>query len=126
MSYSNAAAAYRSNAILTASPEKLIKMLYEGLMQNLERSRLGLEDPATRSSEEVGIALSKALGIVSELRTALDHEVGGELSERLDSLYTYSIEKISEANIQRDAKHVEQALTVLRTLKEGWDGVIPN
>ena len=79
MSYADAAAAYRRNAILTASPEKIVKLLYDGAIQNLERSRIGLSDPSTSHSAEVGIALGKALSIIGELRTALDHDVGGEI-----------------------------------------------
>ena len=40
MTYANVASAYRQNAILTASPEKLVKLLYEGAIRHMERSRL--------------------------------------------------------------------------------------
>ena len=126
MSYAHAAEAYRRNSILTASPEKLIKMLYDGAIQNLERSRIGLCDASTSHSESVGMALGKAMSIIAELRSSLDHEVGGELAERLDLLYEFSVDKITEANVTRTPQPVEHTLTVLRTLKEGWDGIIPD
>ena len=47
MSYANAASAYRENAVLTASPEKLVKMLYDGAIRHMERSRIALADPIT-------------------------------------------------------------------------------
>ena len=126
MSYADAAAAYRRNAILTASPEKIIKLLYDGAIQNLERSRIGLSDSQTSHSAEVGVALGKAISIIGELRSALDHEVGGKIAENLDLLYEFSTAQISEANISRTAAPVDNTLRVLRTLKEGWDGIIPN
>lgn len=126
MSYADAAAAYRRNAILTASPEKIIKLLYDGAIQNLERSRIGLSDPSTRHSADVGIALGKALSIIGELRSALDHDVGGEIAQNLEILYEFSTHQISEANISRSPEPVDNTLRVLRTLKEGWDGIIPN
>ena len=126
MSYPNAASAYRENAVMTASPEKLIKLLYEGAIQNLERARIGLGDSATARSESVGLALGKALSIICELRTALDHEVGGEIATNLDALYEFSVDQITQANINRTQKFVEHALTVMRTLKEAWDGIIPD
>ncbi len=125
MSYADAAAAYRRNAILTASPEKVIKLLYDGAIQNLERSRIGLSDSQTSHSAEVGVALGKAISIIGELRSALDHEVGGKIAENLDTLYEFSTDQISEANISRKPEPVENTLRVLRTLKEGWDGIIP-
>jgi flagellar protein FliS len=126
MSYANAAEAYRRNAILTASPEKLIKMLYDGAIQNLERSRIGLNDASTSRSEKVGIALGKAMSIICELRSSLNHEVGGDVARNLDSLYEFSVDQITQANLTRTARPVEATLTVLRTLKEGWDGIIPD
>ncbi|MHC4853322.1 MAG: flagellar export chaperone FliS [Planctomycetota bacterium] len=110
MSYADAAAAYRRNAILTASPE----------------SRIGLSDAQTSHSAEVGVALGKAISIIGELRSALDHEVGGEIAENLDTLYEFSTDQISEANISRTPAPIDNTLRVLRTLKEGWDGIIPN
>ena len=126
MSYADAAATYRKNAILTASPEKIIKLLYEGAIQNLERSRIGLGDPRTTHSAKVGIALGKALSIIGELKSSLDHEVGGEISQNLDSLYEFSTDQISEANFSRKPEPIDNTLRVLRTLKEGWDGIIPS
>ncbi len=126
MSRASAAAAYRRNSVLTASPEKLIKMLYDGAIRNLEMSRQGLSDPALTHSAEVGESLGKALSIIGELKAALDHEQGGKLSINLESLYEYSMDQVSEANISRSAEPVENSLQVMRTLKEGWDAVIPS
>jgi len=126
MSQSTAAAAYRRNSILTASPEKLVKMLYDAAIRNLEISRMALSDPARTHSAEVGECLGKALSIIGELKTALDMEKGGELALNLESLYEFSMDQVSQANINRSAAPVENTLQVMRTLKEGWDAVIPN
>lgn len=126
MSYAQAAAVYQRNAILTASPEKLVKLLYEGAIKNLEKGRIGLGEERTRRSPETGQALGKAIGIVGELRAALDPAAGGQIAGDLDRLYEYSLDQISQANITRTPEGVNNALQVLRTLKEGWDAVIPN
>ncbi len=126
MSYANAAATYRRNAIMTATPEKIIKLLYEGAINNLEKSRLALNNPATTHSAEVGECLGKAFSIIGELRTSLDKEQGGEIAENLDSLYEFTMNQVSQANISRTAGEVEPTLRIMRTLKEGWDAVIPN
>lgn len=125
MTYAQAAATYQRNAILTASPEKLVKLLYDGAIRNLERSRQGLTDPKTSHSAEVGMALGKAIGIVGELRASLDHAVGGQVAKDLDRLYEYSLDQLSQANVTRTPAGVTNSLQVLRTLKEGWDAVIP-
>ena len=125
MSYAQAAATYQRNAILTASPEKLVKMLYDGAIKNLEKSRIGLGDPSTSRSPEVSNALGKAIGIVGELRASLDVAAGGDIARDLDRLYEFSIDQITQSNAVRTPAGVTNALQVIRTLKEGWDAVIP-
>jgi flagellar secretion chaperone FliS len=125
MTYAQAAATYQRNAILTASPEKLVKLLYEGAIKNLEKSRIGLSDPKTARSPEVGQALGKAMGILGELRASLDHAAGGAIAKDLDRLYEFGLDQLSQANLTRTANGVVNTLQVMRTLKEGWDGIIP-
>ena len=125
MTYAQAAATYQRNAILTASPEKLIKLLYDGALKHLEKSRAGLADPKTARSGEVGLALSRAMGILGELRASLDHAAGGDIALNLDRLYEYALDQLSQANLTRTPEGVTNTLQVMRTLKEGWDGIIP-
>ena len=124
MSYAQAAATYQRNAILTASPEKLVKMLYDGAIKNLEKSKLGLADQKTARSPEVGQSLGRAMGILGELRASLDHAAGGQIAKDLDRLYEFSLDQLSQSNLTRTATGVNNTLQVMRTLKEGWDGII--
>lgn len=126
MSYAQAAATYQRNAVLTASPEKLVQMLYDGAIKNLEKCRTGLVDQKTARSAEVGNSLGKAIGIIGELRASLDHAAGGNIARDLDRLYEYALDQLSQANLARTATGVENTLRVMRTLKEGWDGIIAN
>ncbi|MBM4060577.1 MAG: flagellar export chaperone FliS [Planctomycetes bacterium] len=125
MTQAQAAATYQRNAILTASPEKIVKMLYDGAIKNLERSRIGLSDQKTARSPEVGQSLSRAIGILGELRASLDHAAGGRLAADLDRLYEFALDQLSQANLTRTPTGVQNALQVVRTLKEGWDGIVP-
>jgi flagellar protein FliS len=124
MTYAQAAATYQRNAILTASPEKLVKLLYDGAIKNLEKSRVGLADQTTARSPEVGQALSRAMGILGELRASLDHAAGGQIARDLDRLYEFGLEQLSQANLTRTPSGVANTLQVMRTLQEGWNGVI--
>ena len=124
MTFHQAAANYRKNAILTAPPEKLVVLLYEGAIQNLEKARHVLRGGGDRYSPVVGEALGKALAIIGELRTSLDMTKGGEVATRLESLYQFITDHIMAANMNRDPEAIENSLTVLRTLKEGWDGIL--
>ncbi|MCR9245000.1 MAG: flagellar export chaperone FliS [bacterium] len=126
MSYAQAAATYQKNAVMTASPEKLVVMLYDGAIKNLEKCRIGIEDPAQARSPEVGEHIGKAISIIGELRASLDHAAGGEIATELDRLYEFALDQLSQANLQRTPEGVHATLKVMRTLKEGWDGIVPN
>jgi flagellar protein FliS len=124
MTYAQAAATYQRNAVLTASPEKLVKLLYDGAIKHLEKSRLGLADTKTARSPEVGQSLSRAMGILGELRASLDHAAGGQIAQDLDRLYEFSLDPLSQANLTRTPTGVVNTLQVMRTLQEGWNGII--
>lgn len=124
MTYAQAAASYQRNAVLTASPEKLVKLLYDGAIRNLEKSKVGLSDSKTARSPEVGQSLSRAMGILGELRASLDHAAGGQIAKDLDRLYEFSLDQLSQANLTRTPNGVNNSLQVMRTLQEGWNGVI--
>lgn len=125
MTQADAAATYRRNAILTASPEKLIKMLYAGAIRHMESLRQALADPTQRRSAPAGVTLGKAMAIVSELRAALDMEAGGEIALNLDRLYDFVLDSLSRANVSRTPEPVDDALRVMRTLEEAWNAVVP-
>jgi flagellar protein FliS len=116
---------YRRNLILNATPEKLVVLMYEGALQALERAKIDLQTPGRERSNVVGEQLGKAMAIVGELRASLDMEKGGDISPQLDSLYEFCLDRIYMANVDRKAQSVDAALGVLRTLKEGWDGIVP-
>ena len=121
MSYVKAAETYRRNAILTASPEKIVQMLYDGAIRHLERGRLALQDPARTHSAEVGESLGRALGIISELRAALDHARGGKIATDLDALYEFSIDHVTRANVSRQGHELVAGLADLPVLDLGDD-----
>lgn len=125
MQYGNAADTYRRNQILSASPERLIVLLYDGAIQQLSRAKTALDNGGAAQSAEVGIALGKAMAILGELRSTLDLERGGEIATNLDLLYDFCLDQIYTTNVERKPEPVEPPIRVLRTLKEGWDAIVP-
>ena len=126
MAHAPAAATRQRNAVLTASPEKLVGLLYDGAIEHLEKSRVGLADSKSARSAAVGRSLSRAMGIIGELRASLDHAAGGVVSRDLDRLYEFALDQLSQANLTRTPMGADNALQVMRTLEEGWDVIIPD
>jgi len=104
--------------IADASPEQLILMLHDGLLESLHRGRLAM---AEGRIAEKGEAISKALAILTEgLMPALDLEQGGEIAGNLASLYEYMITRLMLGNLQNDASHLDEVTKLVQELKGAW------
>jgi flagellar protein FliS len=64
--------------------------------------------------------ISHSQQIIAELRSALDHEVGGEISRNLESLYDYLFAEHLAVLVDQDPKHVDHCLVVLKPLITAW------
>ncbi|CAJ97145.1 flagellar export chaperone FliS [Cupriavidus necator] len=103
---------------MSASPHKLIAMLYDGARAAIARAKFHLEGG---NVIERGNAISKAIDIIDNgLRAVLDHEVGGEISANLESLYEYMVRRLMLANLRSDAALLAEVDTLLESLASAW------
>lgn len=113
---------YRTNAILTASPGKLVLMLYDGALGAMEIARDAMngldEDP--RRIETVNHQLQKAQNILLELQGGLNLEAGGEFAQTLYRLYDYHHRRLFEANLRKEVAAVTEVEGLLRSLRDAW------
>ena len=104
--------------VLSASPERLITLLFNGARAAIAQARLHLE--AGRVAER-GAAISKATRIVDEgLKTGLDMEAGGEMAANLANLYDYIVRTLLLANLKGDAAQLDLADRLLAELAQAW------
>ncbi len=103
-----------------ASPHRLVQMLMEGGLDRIAQAKGALE---RNDIPGKGVLISKAIGIVGGLREGLDLENSAETLGDLDSLYTYMMKRLVEANIKSDPKILDEVAGLLRTVKEGWDAI---
>ena len=120
--YGRGASAYAKvgveSAVMSASPHQLIVMLFDGAQASIRTARIHLEDG---NVAEKGKAISKALDIVNNgLMAALDAERGGEIAERLASLYDYVARLLLSANRHNDAESLNQAEALLNDIASAW------
>jgi flagellar protein FliS len=115
--YATAQQAYRDNAVLTASPEQLVVMLYDGARRFLTQAAVAMRAGDLATSNE---RLRRAEAIIAELRATLDHEAGGEIAGRLEAIYAFCERHLMEARFKRDAGHIEQVSKLLAELREAW------
>jgi flagellar protein FliS len=115
--YANHVAIYHETNVETQSQQRLIVLLYEGAIRFAEHAAQAI---AQGDIPQRGMMINRASRIVHELRNALDHEVGGELAERLAALYDFVDRQLALANVGNDAKPLRAAIEVLSTLLAGW------
>ena len=109
--------------ITSASPHKLILMLFDGAITAVSMAKSHIE---TNQIAEKGKTLSKAISIVEEgLRLSLDKTVGGELAQNLDALYEYMSHRLLMANIQNDVVILDEVSVLLGQLKNAWEQISP-
>src|SRR4051812_35959825 len=107
-------AAYATNPFLadtvfTASPERLLVMLYDRLALDLRRAETAIErrDPA-----EAHVRLTNAQEIVATLRSTLDVEIWPQGNSLL-AVYDFLLKLLVDANVQKDASKVAEARTLV-------------
>ncbi|MHB8079875.1 MAG: flagellar export chaperone FliS [Candidatus Krumholzibacteriia bacterium] len=111
---------YQETAVQTIGPEKLIVLLYEGLVRYLNQARAALvaRDMAGKARQ-----INNAQAVVLELRNALDHEAGGTLAGNLAALYNYIFAENMNALIDNDPRHIDNNLRVIRPLLDAWSRI---
>jgi len=118
MSYSaNPSREYLKNAVMTAPPEQLQLMLYDGAIRFATR---GLDAIRAKDREGAFNGLERAQRIVLELGNGLRREVSPQLADQMASLYSFVYRRLVEANLHQDEQAVEDALGLLRHQRETW------
>lgn len=103
----------------SASPEKLISMLFDGARTSIARARFAMEQNDIPGR---GMAISKAVAIVSEgLRAALNLEAGGEVAANLQELYIYIERCLLQANLRSDVSKLDEADRLLADIAGAWN-----
>jgi len=112
---------YRNNQILTASPEQLLIMLYDGAIRFVRQARFAIAENRLADKAK---AISKAVAIVTEFSNTLDHEIGGEIALDLSRLYDFVSRELATVNARNDAARLDPVEKVLMALREGFAGAV--
>jgi flagellar protein FliS len=115
--YASAApAAYKESSIVTAPPERLVVMLYDGVGRFLTQAAAAMRQGDLALSND---RLQRAEAIVSELNATLDMSAG-DIAERLRAIYLFSNRHLGEARIERSPEKIETVSRLLGELRDSW------
>jgi flagellar protein FliS len=112
-----AAANYLKTRVMTATPEQLQMMLYDGAIRFCEQAAPAI---AKKDWETTYHTLAKAQKIVTELITSLRPEIQPDLCKKLAGLYTYIHRKLVEASTKHNPEALQEALRLLKFQRETW------
>jgi len=106
------------SAVMSASQQQLVNMLFDGALSALVRARLFLQDG---NIEGKGLSLSKAINIIENgLKQGLTEESGDELTTNLLSLYAYMVRRLLQANLRNDVEAIVEVEALLRNIADAW------
>lgn len=106
---------YLESKIMSAKPEELTYMLYDGLVKFIKKAVIQLDD---EKYEEVNYNSQRAQAILDELRSTLNMDIA--MSQSLDSLYEYMSYKLLMANVEKNRTFFNDALEIAEDFKETW------
>jgi len=115
--YSNPQAAYKQTAVETASPEKLLVMLYAGSIKFLRQAQKAMGE---ERYEDAHNSLMRVGDIITELNMTLDLEAGGEIAANLRELYTFYSGEVVKANLKKDGTYLQPVIEFFEGFRDVW------
>jgi flagellar protein FliS len=107
---------YNNDAILSAPPARLLTMLYDRLLLDLNRAQFAQENSNWSVASE---NLLHAQAIVHELASTLKTDAW-DGAENLLGIYNYALQAMIGANIHRDVERTKECIVLLEPLRQGW------
>ncbi|MBF0589256.1 MAG: flagellar export chaperone FliS [Magnetococcales bacterium] len=101
------------------TPLEVLIQLYEGAIKFLGEASEACEDGRT---DEFLPLLERGKRIIVAFQKTLDHEKGGQITARLNDLYTFMLDSLSQAELTHDVMYIDRVVEQLQVLLDGWQG----
>ena len=112
---------YQTNNITTATPEKLMIMLFDGAIQFLQKAKVAIDE---KNYQERATNIDGARKIIRELMRTIDLENGNDVSKQLFRLYNRMAMKLIKANVSKNASFIDEVITDLSNIRWGFQKAI--
>lgn len=109
--------AYLRTQVLTAPPERLQLMLYDGAIKFASQAKDRMAEGNFEASCDL---LIRSQRITLEMLTGLRHDLNPGLCGKLAAIYTFIYRRLVEANVYRDRAAIDDALEVLAVQRGIW------
>ena len=123
MAYQNSSVqAYRQTRVKPASPGRLVVMLYDEALRQIDLALASL-DNGPADYDTVNRAILKAQDVMTELTVSLDLDQGGDIAQNLFRLYLFFSDRLVSANIQKDAAPLKEIRAMIENLHDAWQQI---
>ena len=112
---------YQTNNITTATPEKLMIMLFDGAVQFLQKAKTAIDE---KNLKERSTNIESARNIIRELMRTIDLENGNTVSKSLFRLYNRMAMNLIKANVSRNASLIDEVIEDLVNIRWGFQKAI--
>lgn len=108
--------AYAASSVTTASPARMLTMLYDRLCMDLLQGEQAIRNGEPEAANR---QLTHAQDIIFELQSSLDVSLwpGGA---GLMQIYTFLLTELSVANVRKDAERVASCRSIVEPLRDAW------
>ncbi len=108
---------YLKTQIMTASPEALQLMLWDGAIRFAQQGRDAILKKDIEGSYRL---LLRSQKIITEMSASLRHDVNPELCKNLAALYNFIYRQLVDANVRKDVNAVNEAIKLMQHQRETW------
>ena len=108
---------YLTQEVMTASPAKLVSMLYGKVVLSLRECIAAVE---SGNIEGRWRANARAMEIITHMWSTLDVEKGGEIARNLESLFSFMLTRLPEVDIRNDAEPAREVIGLIEPLRDAW------
>ncbi|MCX5763788.1 MAG: flagellar protein FliS [Gemmatimonadetes bacterium] len=108
---------YRETEILSAAPERLLIITFDGLIAAMTRARVAA---AASRSDVLFPALEKSRDILGELLASLDFNRGGAIARQLSSIYVFQLGQLQTMGMTPDVRMLERLTAQIRELRDAF------
>ncbi len=100
------------------SSHRVISLLMDGAIERADQAKQAYEQG---QQDDLVLLLSKLIAIINGLKNSLDMDAGGEISQNLNALYDYMIQKISAVEEPALLGVLDEVRQLIVEVKVGWD-----
>jgi flagellar protein FliS len=112
---------YFENSVKTASPTKLVELLYKNSIERIDKAIKAIDN---NNLIEANNEIIRVEDIILELNVSLNIEKGGEVAKNLRLLYNYIYEQLVQANLKKDIDILSEVKSLIKELYETWKEIV--